>query len=148
MKKTLFTIAILTIISCQCKHHYDSTVEEATIRQVLDDQVSAWNEGNIDAFMEGYLKSEDLKFVSSGTVRQGWQETINRYKTNYNTREKMGKLKFDIIDLRVLDHDDAHVLGKYYLSNAQDSVFSSGHFTLLWKKVEDNWVIAMDHTGG
>lgn len=148
MKKTLFTIAILTFISCQCKHEYDSSIEEASIRQVLDDQVDAWNNGDIDAFMEGYMKSEELKFVSSGTVRKGWEETINRYKTNYNSREKMGKLKFDIIDLTVLDHDDAHVLGKYYLSNAQDSVFSSGHFTLLWKKINDDWVIAMDHTGG
>lgn len=148
MKKTLFTIAILTFISCQCKHEYDSSIEEASIRQVLDDQVDAWNNGDIDAFMEGYMKSEELKFVSSGTVRKGWEETINRYKTNYNSREKMGKLKFDIIDLTVLDHDDAHVLGKYYLSNTQDSVFSSGHFTLLWKKINDDWVIAMDHTGG
>ena len=148
MKRTIIFSLILFFVSCQCKHHYDPVVEEESIRTVLSDQVNAWNTGDIDQFMEGYLKSEELKFVSSGTIKQGWDETINRYKTNYNTREKMGNLRFDIIDLQVLDVDDAHVLGKFFLSNEQDSVFATGHFTLLWKKVDDKWVITMDHTGG
>ena len=148
MQRTILFSIILFFISCQCKHHYDPAVEEESIRKVLSDQVEAWNEGDIDAFMEGYLKEDELKFISSGKIKQGWQETLDRYKTNYDSREKMGKLQFDIIDLNVLDHDDAHILGKFYLRNEQDSVFATGHFTLLWKKVENNWLIAMDHTGG
>ena len=89
-----------------------------------------------------------MTFVSAGKIKNGWEETLNRYKTNYDTREKMGKLNFDIIDLKVLDHDDAHILGKFYLRNPQDSVFATGHFTLLWKKMNEQWLIAMDHTGG
>ena len=38
---------------------------EQQIRQVLDDQVAAWNRGDIPAFMDGYDKSDATTFVSS-----------------------------------------------------------------------------------
>ena len=53
--------------------------EEAAIRQVLEDQQAAWNRGDIPAFMQGYWKSDELRFASGGTVAKGWQVTLDRY---------------------------------------------------------------------
>ena len=50
-----------------------------SIRQVLEDQAAAWNRGDLDAFMEGYWRSEDLVFTSGGNVQRGWQTTLDRY---------------------------------------------------------------------
>ena len=43
---------------------------EQDIRRVLDDQVAAWNRGDIPGFMEGYDKSESTTFVSSSPRRK------------------------------------------------------------------------------
>ena len=42
------------------------------IRTVLDDQVVAWNKGDLPGFMAGYWKSKDLTFYSGKDKRQGW----------------------------------------------------------------------------
>lgn len=60
------------------------------ILAVLDEQAKAWNNGNIDAYMEGYWNSDDLIFTSSGKITKGWTTTLDKYKKNYDTKDKMG----------------------------------------------------------
>jgi ketosteroid isomerase-like protein len=131
-----------------CVNNYDSSVETEAIKGVLDIQVENWNKGDIEGFMMGYIPTEELMFIGNTGIKKGWNNTLERYKTTYSTREKMGTLKFDIIKVDILDHDDAHVIGKYMLSNQQDSIFASGYYTLLWKKVDGKWLIAVDQTCG
>jgi ketosteroid isomerase-like protein len=58
-------------------------VSEEAIRKVLDDQVEAWNRGDLEGFMQGYWKSDELTFFSGGNVRRGWDETYDRYRKKY-----------------------------------------------------------------
>ena len=37
--------------------------ERAAIMQVLEKQRTAWNKGNMEEYMQGYWKSDSLKFV-------------------------------------------------------------------------------------
>src|SRR5580692_1402394 len=85
---------------------------EKAIRQVLDDQVTAWNKGDLKAFMAGYWKSEDLTFYSGKDKRKGWQETLERYQKRYQGEGKeMGTLKFSELEIQVLGNDLALVTG-------------------------------------
>ena len=52
---------------------------EQDIRRVLDDQVAAWNRGDIPGFMEGYDKSEATTFVSS-TITKGHADVLANYR--------------------------------------------------------------------
>jgi hypothetical protein len=47
---------------------------------VLHKQQSDWNSGDIDSFMEGYLKSENLIFSGSNKPVYEWETTHNHYK--------------------------------------------------------------------
>ncbi len=114
------------------------------IREVISDQQAAWNRGDIDAFMAGYWKSDDLRFASGNTVTNGWQATLERYKKRYASREKMGTLKFSNVDIDVLSEDTALVFGRFTLERKDG--MSTGLFTLLFRKIDDNWVIVHDHT--
>lgn len=116
----------------------------AAIRKVMDDQAAAWNRGDIDGFMLGYWNSEKLIFVSGDNVTRGWQPTLERYKTSYNSREKMGKLTFSGLEIMVLSRDAASVLGSWRLERAGDE--PHGKFTLLFRKFKDGWKIVQDHT--
>lgn len=114
------------------------------IRKVMDEQVAAWNNGDIDGFMKGYWNSEELVFVSADRVTKGWQQTTDNYKKSYNTREKMGVLTFSELEIEVLGKDSAKVLGRWKV--AHEPKDSQGRFTLIFRKFKDGWKIVHDHT--
>ena len=114
------------------------------IRKVMDEQTAAWNRGDIEGFMQGYWKSENLVFVSGDNVTKGWQPTLDRYKKNYDSREKMGTLTFSGLTINVLNKEWATVLGSWSLARAQDT--PHGKFTLIFRKFKDGWRIVHDHT--
>jgi ketosteroid isomerase-like protein len=111
---------------------------------VMDAQAAAWNRGDVDGFMRGYWNSSELVFVSGANVTRGWQPTLDRYKKTYNSREKMGTLKFSDLEINVISKNAAVVLGSWALTRKGDN--PGGKFTLIFRKFKDGWRIVHDHT--
>lgn len=119
---------------------------ESAIRHVLADQVSAWNHGDIATFMQGYKDSPETTFIGK-TIRQGWQQVMDRYKASYSTKDAMGTLEFSDLKVRMLGSDYAVATGKYHLTRtATGGGDASGIFSLVWEKSADGWKIILDHT--
>jgi hypothetical protein len=114
------------------------------IRTVLDAQQTAWNEGDIERFMEGYWKSDQLTFSSGGKLTRSWQETLDNYRRKYSSRSEMGQLTFANLEITPLGADAAFVLGEWQLSRELESL--GGNFSLVFRRLEDGWVIVHDHT--
>ena len=55
----------------------------------------------------------------------------------------MGTLTFSIIEATQLSKTSIYVIGKWSLKKDKPA---GGHFTLLWKKINNQWVIVADHT--
>lgn len=117
---------------------------ETSILKVLNEQVEAWNRGDIAGFMIGYWKSEEMRFVSGNTVSKGWQAAFDRYKVGYDSREKMGRLLFSEIEVTTLNPEAAFVSGRFTLERKADK--PTGLFTLIFRKIDGNWRIVLDHT--
>jgi beta-aspartyl-peptidase (threonine type) len=111
---------------------------------MLRTQEEAWNEGDIDTFMEHYWKSDDLTFSSGGKTTRGWDATLNRYRERYPTREQMGRLTLDGLEITPLGNAAALVLGQWNLERESEPV--SGNFSLVVRKFDDRWLIVHDHT--
>lgn len=143
----LIFILIITLQSCSSE--FDKNAEVQAIAQVLYSQQDAWNEGDLDHFMDGYWNSDSLEFVSGKWVRKGWGRTLKSYKKHYPNREKMGQLSFTFDKIDVLTPQDAVVTGAFRLqfekAGAKDA---RGQFTLIWKKIDGKWLIIRDHTSG
>lgn len=137
-----YLLPLLLLISCTPVTQVDADAEYK-IRAVLTQQQTAWNEGNLEKFMEGYWKSDSLQFIGS-SIRYGWQPTLDNYKKNYSTLELMGRLQFDIWQIVPLAPDAYLLTGKYTLFREGDQ--PSGPFTLIFKKKNNGWVIVYDHT--
>lgn len=135
----LFMLSAFSIIASA----QNSGVETA-IRSVMNDQVAAWNRGDIEGFMKGYWNSPNLTFISGTNVTRGWQPTLDRYKKGYDSREKMGTLTFSDLEITVLSKNAASVLGSWSLARNKDN--PHGKFTLLFRKFKDGWRIVQDHT--
>jgi uncharacterized protein (TIGR02246 family) len=116
----------------------------AAIRAVLDAQRAAWNRGDVAGYMDGYARSRDTIFVSGDTVTRGWQTVLDRYKKNYDSREKMGTLTFSEVEIRPMGNNSAVVLGRWHLKRANDE--PHGRFTLIFRRTREGWRIVHDHT--
>lgn len=119
---------------------------EIDIRKVLDDQVAAWNRGDIPAFMTGYDNSPDTTFVGAN-VTKGYAAVLERYQKTYSSKEKMGTLSFSIVEVRMLGTDHACVIGRFHLDRTKEAGGeASGIFTLIFNKTSAGWKIVVDHT--
>lgn len=118
---------------------------EQDIRAVLEAQTAAWNRGDIPAFMEGYLQTDALRFVSGNAVRHGFEATLERYLATYDTRARMGTLAFRDLDIEVLGDDAAVVFGRFELTRPEEGD-ATGLFTLVFRRIDGAWVIVHDHT--
>ena len=123
---------------------YTMNRDEITIRAVLVAQEGAWNRGEIDGFMQGYWHDETLRFASGGTVTRGWQATLDRYHAGYNDRDAMGVLTMSELEISVLSRDAAIVHGAWALARKSDDL--SGLFTLIFRKIDGEWMIVSDTT--
>jgi len=137
----------LALLTCLCLIPAARADDAADIRKVLDEQVAAWNKGDLVGFMKGYWNSKDLTFVSGKDVTRGWQETLDRYKKRYQSEGKeMGKLAFADVTVRELAPGVALITGKWELTLSKETV--GGRYTLIMKKLDDGWRIIHDHTSG
>jgi ketosteroid isomerase-like protein len=139
MKKLFLFFALFTV----CFNVFSQKKED--ILQVMARQQSNWNAGDIEKFMEDYLKSDELQFIGSKGIVKGWQATKERYLKSYPDRATMGQLKFDILEVDFHSKKSAWVLGKWYLTRPEKGDVG-GYFTLIFKKVKGKWLIVSDHT--
>ncbi|MEO8649485.1 MAG: DUF4440 domain-containing protein [Acidobacteriota bacterium] len=144
MIRITFLVSLVFFLGVLTAFGQRSKKAEADILAVMDAQTAAWNRGDIEGFMKGYWNSDQLVFVSGDEVSRGRQPTLERYKKNYATREKMGSLSFTGVTVELISNDAAVALGSWSLTRAADS--PKGKFTLIFRKFKDGWRIVHDHT--
>jgi len=115
------------------------------IRSVLDRQVAAWNERDLEGFMAGYLKSPELSFFSGATKTSSWEATLDRYRKRYQSEgAEMGKLDFSELQIELLGPTSAYVRGRWRLKMAAGD--QGGLFTLIFRRMGGSWKIVHDHS--
>ena len=145
MKTTNLFLAVLLLSVAAFAQSGNAKMKiESDIIKVMDEQTAAWNRGDIDGFMKGYWNSESLIFVSGDGITRDWQPTLDRYKKSYDSKAKMGALKFSDLSVNVISKDAAVILGSWSLTREKDN--PKGKFTLIFRKFKDGWRIVHDHT--
>lgn len=144
MKKAFFLLLFLFLclgVTAQ------SLQDRKEILTILNRQETDWNRGDIASFMVGYWESDSLSFTGASGISYGYKPVYENYKRRYPDRTSMGKLKFDVIVFRFLSDGVAQMIGKFSLLRPEKGDLT-GHFTLIWQKIDGKWVITSDHTSG
>ena len=139
MKKLLLLIGILISLSSMAQ-----TKDELIIRKMLADQISFWNKGDIPGFMQGYWENDSLVFIGKNGPTYGYNNTLRNYQKNYPNKDYMGVLNFDILSVQAIEKDHYFVIGKFMLQRKVGD--ASGHFTLIFKRINGIWKIVSDHS--
>ena len=144
MKKIYCACVLSLLVITATAQLKNAGADEQAIRTLLETQRLAWNTGDLETFMATYWQSDSLMFIGKTGVTYGWQNTLNNYKKGYPDTAAMGKLSFDILEVKRLSVIYFFVVGKWHLNRSIGDV--GGHFTLLFKKVKNKWVIVADHS--
>lgn len=114
------------------------------IKDVLDEQATAWNKGDIEAYMQGYWHDDSLLFIGNKGPVYGYKPTLERYKKSYPDKQAMGELSFSELTFKKLSNEYYFVTGKWSLQRDKDN--PNGYFTLLFRKIKGKWRIVADHS--
>ncbi|MBC6111089.1 YybH family protein [Pedobacter fastidiosus] len=140
MRKILITLLCFIAINSFAQ----SSKDKQAILDVLEKQRQEWNKGDVEAYMQGYAKSDSLLFVGKSGPTYGWQKTLDNYKRGYPDKSAMGFLTFGIKKVDFLTKDVAFVLGSWNVRREKDEL--KGFFTLLLKKINGQWKVVVDHS--
>jgi beta-aspartyl-peptidase (threonine type) len=146
MSAEAITLALVLGFYWYLTQTFAGNVED--VRKVINEQASAWNRGDLEGYMAGYWKSDELRFFGGADVTTGWQGTLDNYRKKYQGEGKeMGKLTF--ADVRVAQHSDkdATASGHWQL-DFSDQTKSEGLFTLILHRFGSEWRIIHDHSSG
>jgi hypothetical protein len=94
--------------------------------------------------MQGYWKNDSLLFIGKNGPKYGYAITLANYKKGYPDTAHMGKFTSTILSVKKLSKKYYFVVGKWYLKRSVGDV--SGHYTLLIRKINGEWVIVADHS--
>ena len=143
-------LTVLVAISLWCApglgQANSMVADDSAIRAVLAQQAVDWNRGDLDAFATGYKNSPDILFIGS-KVSRGYSQMLERYRTAYSTREKMGTLTYSDLEVQPLDDQFATVTGRFHLERtAAGGGDASGSYLLVFEKTAQGWKIVRDVT--
>lgn len=138
MKKIFF------IFSCFIATSTWAQNTETELKGILNKQSNSWNKGDLIGFMDDYWKNDSLQFVTQNGVLKGWQNMLAYYQKSYPTIDKMGKLYFDVISVKEISETNAHLIGRWRVQDNESK--KEGYFTLLFQKINNRWLIVLDHT--
>ena len=138
-----FSLFLLLFVTFNVSFSQKESKAVLTVKKNMKEQETAWNQGDIPGFMKHYWNNDSLKFIGSKGITYGWKNTLDNYIKGYPTKEAMGILKFTLVETTQLSKTSIYVIGKWELAKEKAV---GGYFTLLWKKIDGNWVIVADHT--
>jgi hypothetical protein len=112
----------------------------------MSNQERAWNQGDLEGFMQPYWKSDSLLFIGSRGPSYGWETTLDNYRKGYPNAEAMGQLTFEVESLDLVSEDIALMVGAWTLGDRGEREDLSGWFSLVWRQIDEHWVIVRDHS--
>ena len=140
MKKLIIILCLFSLFNGYSQSNYEADKKE--IQKVLKKQRLAWSDNNLEEFMEGYWKSDSLKFYGVNGITYGWENTLERYQKAYPTKDHTGKLSFKINDISKISEDAYYVLGEYHIKREVGN--ADGIFMIIFKKIYGEWKIIAD----
>lgn len=144
MRLIFTSLFILCTVLFSLAENQNSPKEESVINTLIQKQVAAWNEGDLEKFMETYWKSDKLVFVGSRGPTYGWEATLENYRKSYPDKKAMGNLELKILELTKIDKKTVFIVGRFELTRETGNM--AGHFTLVIQKFGKEWFIISDHS--
>lgn len=142
MKKHLSWLAFALLLLKACTPQSSEQEDKAMILSLMKKQQAAWNNYDLEGFMETYWKSDSLKFYGASGLTYGYEPTLANYHKRYPSKEHTGQLNFTIKDITKIEATAYFVMGEYHLVRSVGN--ADGVFMIILKKIDGVWKIVAD----
>ena len=143
---TLPTLLAPSLKAQQPDQLYTATRLQLDVTKVLLAQEAAWNNGDLDAYVSHYKDAPDTQAILGSPVR-GLANIRLAFRANFPSRDVMGTLAQDSVEVRALGDDFALATGKYHLTRSHKAGGdASGSFTEILEKTPTGWQIIFSET--
>ncbi len=142
MKQVFFFSMLVFLIFGCTKSTFEA--DKLAIQHAMNNQAMCWSSGDLDGYMNGYWKSDSLRFMGKRGITKGWQTTLDNYKKSYPDKAAMGKLVFEVVSYEPLSPTQMFVTGKWTLLREKDTL--GGYYSLIWRKINGEWKVVFDHS--
>ncbi len=116
------------------------------IEAAMEQQVEAWNRGDMEGFMSaGYLRDDSLLFIGSRGLTFGYDVVLANYERAYPDGAARGHLEFEHLRWIPLGTEHGFVVGKWNIER-QEGESIGGHYSLVWALTPKGWRIIADHS--
>ncbi|MDH7516391.1 MAG: nuclear transport factor 2 family protein [Bacteroidota bacterium] len=143
MKRLPIILPILMFIVVSCGSKTDEPLVRSEVLSALDKTVEEWNSGRLEGYLGCYDKTDSLRFLSDGTLTEGWDAFGNRLRNAYSDVRSMGVMRCFDLDVDVLSPESASAFGRWMLSG--DTGRSWGFVTMIFRKTDNGWKIVHEH---
>ena len=144
LKLLILSIFLLSLngYSQEKMSNYKTSKKEIT--DMMLEQAADWSNGDIEAFMKGYIKSDSLKFIGRNGITYGWKNTLENYKKGYPSKDHTGTLTFKLLEFDQLADTVFLVIGEFHLKRTVGD--ADGMFSIILKRIDGEWKIIADHS--
>lgn len=143
-----YLLVLLLLLSTSALAQTRDPMLSFEVTSALHQGVLAWNHGDLNGFLAGYLDSDQTTYTAEGKIIHGYQALATRYRKTYGSdRPSMGHLGFRNVEVWGLGKRHALALGRWTLKRAGKPTIK-GVFSLVLVKSGGAWKIFHDHTSG
>jgi ketosteroid isomerase-like protein len=115
-----------------------------SVAEAFSTWTQAWNDKNVNGYLDAYWNSEKTRYVSGDTVVRGKTQIANRIHDN----GIQGKLSTHDMEINYIGSEDAVVFARFLLVlvDSGEQQHTRGVFTVHVRRFAGNWKIVSDHS--
>ena len=147
MLKKIFTLVCISLsLNCYASNTNarDSAIKKG-VTLALNYSITCWNSGDLDCFMDLYVKDKNTVYIAGTNFLYGWQAFSDHYRKKYGTdKNGMGHLSITITNIIPIDSKHAFLYGRWHVKKTHEDF--SGVTSILFLKVGTKWQVMVDHS--
>ena len=122
-------------------HSFDPVTE---VKKTLDEQVIAWNNGDLEKAMSYYWNSSEMLWINKSGIQKGYQPVWEHFQKEFADRSKMGIYSCESLHIEKVTSFSVYFVIRWKIV-LSDKKIMGGVSSQLWKKIAGNWVITIEH---
>ncbi len=116
----------------------------AAVRKALDEQVNAWNSGDLEKAMSYYWNSPEMLWISKAGIQKGYQPVLEDFKKEFTDTSRMGTYSYESLHMGEIANDAVYFVIRWQIVLNGRKIMG-GVSSQTWKKMPDGWVIIAEH---
>jgi hypothetical protein len=140
---TAAALALASTASRLDAHQPD--VERAKARELLTEQMEAWNRGDLESALRTYCPAETVTWVSSAGISHGYQAFARSMRSQFGGgKAGMGKLSIDLVDVRLFGDGSNLMVVRWAITKGTTRVMG-GISSQLWADCDGKMRVVFEH---